>query len=74
MSIFANIPGKIEKAKYWLSTARKAVVPVVAGVVSLLSIPTLGVSPEVVAAVIAVATALGVYVAPNVPQEPQDVG
>lgn len=72
MSIFQQVPGRINQFLYRLSTIRKAIVPVVAGVISVLSIAELNIDPEVVAAVVAVATALGVYQTANVPTEPQD--
>lgn len=72
MSILQQVPGRVNELRYRLSTIRKAIVPVVAGVISILSIAELNIDPEVVAAVVSVATALGVYQTANVPTEPQD--
>ena len=55
-----SLPGRVARAK-------KAAVPLVTGLIGLISIPTLGVDPELVAGVVLLASTLGVYRAKNAP-------
>ena len=66
-----RVLGLVIQAKGFLARSKKAVAGLVTAVVAVLAVPELGVDPDVTKAVIALAVALGVWVAPkNRPTEP----
>lgn len=63
--------GLVIQAKGFLARSKKSIAGLVTAVVAVLAVPELGVDPDVSKAVIALAVALGVWVAPkNRPTEP----
>lgn len=73
MTLSQKITGWISKIRYEVSAVRKAVTPIVAAVLTLISIPALGVDPDVARTIAVVCAALGVavYAVPNVKRDPQ---
>lgn len=61
----ATIVHYLNEAVALIATAKKAVAGFVAAAVAVLAVPELGVDPDVQKALIALAVALGVWVAPK---------
>lgn len=64
--------GLLVAARRRFQTVRKAAVPIVTAALGFLALPELGIDPDTVKIVTAIATTLGVYAAANVAQEPTD--
>lgn len=67
-----RVHGLIVAARRKLSHVRKAAVPIVTSIIGFLSLPELGVDPDLVKAIVALTSTLGVYAATNTAQDPAD--